>query len=148
MPALHSWSCATLASMDRQLLPVAYASHSLWRQKETIALQTLAVVWAIIHFHSYLYGHSITVYADYLTLKDILETPKSSSEHAKWWTKVDGSGVKEVRINCRPGKLNGSADATLVEPTVLPLHLNTLELKKFKLQVSTLMRRRLTLTFR
>lgn len=104
---------------DGQLHPVAYASRSLSAPERNYAiteLETLAVVWAITHFHSYLYGHSVTVYTDHSAVKAVLETPNPSGKHARWWTKVYGSGVKEVHIIYRSGKLNASADALSRSP--------------------------------
>ena len=52
---------------DGQLHPIAYASRALSPQERKYAiteLETLAVVWTISHFHSYLYGHSVTVFTD------------------------------------------------------------------------------------
>ena len=45
---------------DRKLHPVAFASKALNPQEKNYAiteLETLAVVWAVAHFHQYLYGH-------------------------------------------------------------------------------------------
>ena len=50
------------------------------------------------HFHKYLYDHNITVFTDHAALKAVLQTPNPSSKHARWWTKVYGSGVKDVQI--------------------------------------------------
>ena len=91
---------------DGHLHPVAYASRALSLQERNYAiteLETLAVVWAISHFHSYLYGHSVTVFTDHTAVKAVLETPNPSGKHARWWTKVYGRGVKEVKIRYRPG---------------------------------------------
>ena len=66
---------------DGQLHPVAYASRSLSAAERNYAiteLETLAVVWAINHFHFYLYGHSVKVLTDHTAVKAILETPNPS----------------------------------------------------------------------
>ena len=47
---------------------VVCASQALSPQKSCYAiteLQTLTVVWAISHFHAYLYGHDVLVYTDH-----------------------------------------------------------------------------------
>lgn len=51
---------------------MAYASQALSIQEKRYViteLETLAVVWAMSHFHSYLYGHDITVLTDHSTVK-------------------------------------------------------------------------------
>lgn len=99
---------------DGRLHPVAYASRALSPAESRYSiteLETLAVVWAITYFHSYLYGHSVTVYTDHTAVKAVLETPNPSGKHARWWTRVYGKGVKEVKIVYRSGKTNLNADA-------------------------------------
>ena len=99
---------------DSKLHPVAYASRSLTaaeRNYSITQLETLAVVWALTRFHSYIYGQSITVVTDHAAVKAVVETPNSSAKHARWWTRVYGAGLKDVRIVYRAGRLNASADA-------------------------------------
>lgn len=82
-----------------KLHPVSYASRSLTPAERNYAifeLETLAVVWAISHYRSYLYGHSVTVHTDHAAVKAILETSNPSGKHARWWTRAYGAGVKEV----------------------------------------------------
>ena len=91
---------------DKKLHPVAYASRSLSNDERNYSvteLETLAVMWALTWFHSYLYGRSVTVVTDHAAVQVILETPNPSGKHARWWTKVHGTGLKEVKINnCVP----------------------------------------------
>ena len=47
-------------------------------------LETLAVVWAVSHFHYYLYGHNVTIYTDHTAVEAVLEKPNSSDKHARW----------------------------------------------------------------
>jgi len=92
---------------DEKLHPIAFASRALNPQEKNYAiteLETLAVVWAITHFHYYLYGHRVTVYTDHPAVKAVLETPNPSGKHARWWTRVYGRGVKEVQIVYRAGR--------------------------------------------
>ena len=108
---------------DDLLHPVAYASRSLTVAERNYAiteLETLAVVWAITHFIPYLYGHDVTVLTDHTAVKAILQAPNPSGKHARWWTKVYGSGVKSIKIQYRPGRLNSGADALSRSPQCSP----------------------------
>ena len=87
--------------------PVAYASRSLTAAERNYGiteLETLAVVWAITHFHSYLYGQEVTVYTDHSAVQAILNTSSPSGKHARWWSKVYGAGVRKIDIVHRSGK--------------------------------------------
>ena len=99
---------------DKRLHPIAYASRALSPQEKKYAiteLETLAVVWAVQHYHAYLYGHEVTVYTDHSAVKAVLETPSPSGKHARWWSKVFASGVQKLEIIYRAGKENANADA-------------------------------------
>ena len=101
--------------------PIAYASRSLSLSEKNYGitdLETLAVVWSISHFQSYLYGHDVTIYTDHSAVKAVLTNPQSSGKHARWWIKVHASGIKSVNIVYRPGKENVSADALSRAPSV------------------------------
>ena len=57
--------------------PVAYASRAVSHQEKRYAvteLESLAVVWAVNHFHVYLYGHDVVVFTDHSAVKAVLET--------------------------------------------------------------------------
>ena len=86
---------------DGQLHPVAYASRSLSPAEKDYSiteLETLAVVWSISHFHTYLYGHSVVIHTDHSAVRAVLESPNPSAKHARWWTKVYGSGIRNLKI--------------------------------------------------
>ena len=104
---------------DGRIHPVAYASRAVSQPEANYGiteLETLAVVWAITYFHTYLYGHSVTVFTDHTAVKAVLETPNPSGKHARWWTKVYGKGIKEVKIVYRTGRTNLNADALSRNP--------------------------------
>ena len=106
---------------DGKLHPIAFASRALSGPEKNYGitdLETLAVVWAISHYHHYLYGNRVTVLTDHTAVKAVLETPSPSGKHARWWTRVYGRGVKEVRIVYRAGRENVGADALSRSPHV------------------------------
>ena len=124
---------------DQRLHPVAYASRALSAAEKNYSiteLETLAVVWAISHFRAYLYGHEVKVLTDHTAVKTILGAPNLSGKHARWWSKVYGSGVGEVQIAYRPGKENDRADALSRNP-VLPSTAGEVDLDARVTQVVT-----------
>lgn len=57
---------------DGKRHPTAYASRALSESERRYAiteLETLAVVWAMSHFHHYLYGHNVTVFTEHSIVK-------------------------------------------------------------------------------
>ena len=104
---------------DGRLHPVSYASRALSKAEERYAiteLETLAVVWAISHYHHLIYGHRVTVVTDHSAVKAVLGTSSPSAKHARWWDKVYGCGAKSIEIVYRPGRENSSADALSRSP--------------------------------
>ena len=104
---------------DEQLHPIAYASRALNPQEANYSvteLETLGVVWAMSHFHHYLYGNAVTVCTDHSAVKEILGAPNPSGKHARWWMKVYGSGVRDLTIRYRAGRDNKNADALSRSP--------------------------------
>ena len=65
-------------------------------------------MWAIKHFHHYLYGHHCEVYTDHEPLIALLNTPHPSGKLARW-----GLILQDVDlvIVYRSGKKNAGADA-------------------------------------
>ena len=99
---------------DQKLHPVAFGSTALSPPEKNYSvteLETLTVVWAIKHFHAYLYGHNVQVVTDHSVVKALLGSPSPSGKHARWWLWVFGSGVRKVDILYRPGKENVRVDA-------------------------------------
>ena len=104
---------------DSKLHPIVYASRALNRSENNYSiteLETLAVVWAITHFRSHLYGNTVKVLTDHSAVKSVLETPNPTGKHARWWTKVFGSGVRSISIAYRAGRENTLADALSRSP--------------------------------
>ena len=104
---------------DGNVHPISYGSRALSVAEKNYGiteLETLAVVWAISHFHHFLYGHSVTVYADHTAVKAVLESQNPTGKHAWWWNKVYGGGVRAVHIVYRAGKENKNADALSRRP--------------------------------
>ena len=65
--------------------PIAYVSRALSPSERNYGitdLETLAVVWALSHFHYYLDGHKVTVITDHTAVKAILDAPNPSGRHA------------------------------------------------------------------
>jgi len=80
----------------------------------------LAVVLAMSHFHHYLYGHNVIILTDHSAMQAVLGSPCKNSQHARWWTKVYGSWVKDVQIVHRAGRENSHADTLSCQPHLLP----------------------------
>ena len=51
------------------------------------------------------------VFTDHSAVKAVLETPSPSGKHARWWSKLFGSGVRNIQITYRAGRENANADA-------------------------------------
>ena len=58
----------------------------------------------------------MTVITDHSAVKSVLETRGSSGKHARWWLKVFGCGMGQVKIVYRPGHENAQADALSRNP--------------------------------
>lgn len=109
---------------DGKLHPVAYTSHSLTPQERNYSvteLETLAVVWAMSHYHYYLFGNTVKVYTDHSAVKAVLNSGNPTGKHARWWTRVYGKGVKDVQIIHHVGKENANADALSRSPQASPI---------------------------
>ena len=108
--------------LNSKLHPVGYASRALSQQERNYAateLETLAVVWAVSHFHAYLYGHDVVVYTDHSAVRAVLETCSANGKHARWWSKLFGAGLKSIKIVYHQGKDDPHADALSRSPVPL-----------------------------
>ncbi|XP_064398966.1 uncharacterized protein LOC135345475 [Halichondria panicea] len=108
---------------DGKVHPVAYASRALSPQEQRYSvteLETLAVVWAVKHYHAYLYGHDVVVYTDHSAVKAVLSNPQANGKHARWWSQVYCSGIKNLEIVYRAGRDNANADALSRAPVTQP----------------------------
>jgi len=76
---------------DNRLNPVAYATRSASRTKANYAVTDLEIetVAAVTHFWYY------------AAVRAMLRAPSSLGKHARWWNKVYGSGIQEVKILVR-----------------------------------------------
>ena len=104
---------------DRRLHPVHYdcrAFNTAEKNYGMTELETLAVVWGVTHFHSYLYCGDVTIITDHSAMKPVLEAPNPTGKHARWWMRVYGRGIKSIAIIYRAGKENAAADALSRSP--------------------------------
>ena len=58
----------------------------------------------------------VQVYTDHSAVKTVLLNPNNSGKHARWWTKAFGSGLREVEIVHKTGKLSSNVDALSCKP--------------------------------
>ena len=56
------------------------------------------------------------MFTDHSAVRAVLQNPGASGKHARWWTKVYGSGIADLNIIYRPGKENTKADALSRSP--------------------------------
>ena len=104
---------------DGRLHPIAYASRALSPSEKNYGitdLETLAVVWAVSHFHYYLYGRCVTIYTDHSAVKAVLGESTPSGKHARWWSRIFSQGIQKASIVYRAGKDNANADALSRNP--------------------------------
>ena len=78
------------------------------------------MIWALSHFHAYLYGHDGVVYTDHSAVQAVLETPSPNGKHSRWWSKLFGAGLKSIKILYRAGQDNKHADALSCNPISQP----------------------------
>ena len=104
---------------DGKYHPVAYASRFLIpseRNYPISELETLAIVWAVKYFRTYLLGHPCTVLTDHASCLSLLNTPKPSAKLARWAMAIQ---EMDLRIKHRSGRSNAGADALSRTPATV-----------------------------
>ena len=101
---------------DGTVWPIAYASRTLQPHEcnyGSTELEALGIVWAVCHFHQYLYGHTCHVFTNHEALKSLLNSPHPSGKLARW-----GLSIQELdlHIHYHPGRKNEKADALSRSP--------------------------------
>ena len=100
---------------DGTIRPISFASRTLQPHEKAYGiseLEALGVVWAVKHYRHYLYGHHCTVFTDHEALKSLLNTPQPSGKLARWDMALQ---ELDLKMEYRPGKANGRADALSLE---------------------------------
>lgn len=80
---------------------MAFGSRALSPPERNYAvteLDTLSVVWAMKHFHAYLYGHNIQVVIYHSAVRALLGSPSLSGKHARWLLQVYQNSIQKVDI--------------------------------------------------
>ena len=96
---------------DGLVHPIAYASRSLDPHEKNYGiteLETLALVWAVKYFRTYILGYRTTVYTDHAACTSLLNSPRPSGKLARWALAIQEMNLV---IKHRAGKSNGNADA-------------------------------------
>ncbi|CEP12915.1 hypothetical protein [Parasitella parasitica] len=75
----------------------------------TTEKECLAIVWALQHFHPYIYGAQLNIYTDHLALKSILATKLPRRRIARWIVALQE--CHPYTIIHKKGLLNADADA-------------------------------------
>lgn len=122
---LHTdWSSlgigAVLTQMDDlgKEFVVAYASRSnnnAEAQYSSYESECLAAIWAIAHFHCYLYGNKFLLVTDHQPLKWLIESDKLTGKLARWALMLMGYDFKVVH---RAGLVNMDADGLRCNPSL------------------------------
>lgn len=97
--------------------PIAYASRSLdphGKNYGITELETLALVWAVKYFRTYILGHRTMVYTDHAACTSLLNSARPSGKLARWALAIQEMNLV---IKHRSGKSNGNADALSRTPT-------------------------------
>ena len=96
--------------------PIAYASRSLSvteRKYSQLDKEALAIVFAVKHFHQYVYGRSFTILSDHKPLMYIFDettsVPLMASARIQRWALTLGAYTYQIRY--KSGRDNSDADS-------------------------------------
>jgi len=90
---------------------IAYASRTLSKAEKNYAateLECLAVVWAIKHFHAYVYGQKFKLITDHSALKYLFNTAMPTGRTARWIMKLQMYDFETIH---RAGKKHSNVDS-------------------------------------
>ena len=92
--------------------PIAFASRHFSEQEKKYSAtekEAAAIVWALTHFHPYLYGAKFSIVSDHEPLKWLFDKPITKGRLARWQLKIkEYDGL--MSLNYRPGNNNQNAD--------------------------------------
>ena len=98
--------------------PIAYMSRMMKpaeRNYGTTEKECLAIIYAILHYRPYLYGHEFTLICDHEPLKWIDSVKPPVQRLLRWRTRLREYEYKFIH---KPGRLNVNADALSRNPTL------------------------------
>ncbi|MCP4474504.1 MAG: hypothetical protein GY821_08075, partial [Gammaproteobacteria bacterium] len=104
---------AVLCQKDQkgQLRPIAFASSGLSRTQQSYIpteLEALACVYAVRHFHTYIFGCTVTLLTDHASLCFLMKQAQPIPRLQRWILTLDQYNIKWVY---RKGSSNAVADA-------------------------------------
>lgn len=91
--------------------PVAYASRTLNAAEtlySTVEEELLAIIWAVKHFRSYLYGQKFPIYTDHRPFTWLYSLAEPNSKLTGWRLRLQ---EYDFEVIYRSGKQNTNADA-------------------------------------
>jgi hypothetical protein len=90
---------------------IAYASRTLSKAEKNYAateLECLAVIWAVKHFHAYIYGQRFKLITDHSALKHLFNTTTPTGRTARWIMKLQ---IYDFETIHRAGKRHSNVDS-------------------------------------